>query len=359
VLVTGATGFVGSRLVHDLLASTDLRVLCLARAESDTEAAERVAAALAERGLWEPRFGGRLDGYAGDLGQPGLGLTDAAWDHLARTCDLILHNGALVNLLFSYAAHRAANVLGTAGILRLAMARRPVPVHYVSTLSAVQAQAMRRPARLPEDDASATVPPARGYSRSKWVAERYLEQARRRGAPVTVLRLGEVMPSEQNPHPNTRALTHLLLSAIGRLGVAPDAEIRSDYTPVDYATARVVAAVLDRDAWGRILHVFHPDSVDFAGALKATRISCAEFLARLRDRAEQTGDRDLAGLAALLPAAGGRDEQSLRRELAALLTDNPSLYRKDECRRLEERWQLLDEDLHGPIAAYRAYLTGG
>src|SRR5581483_5776625 len=67
VLVTGATGFVGSRLVHDLLAGTDVRVLCLARGETDAEATQRVAGALAERDLWEPRFAGRLDGYAGDL----------------------------------------------------------------------------------------------------------------------------------------------------------------------------------------------------------------------------------------------------------------------------------------------------
>jgi amino acid adenylation domain-containing protein/thioester reductase-like protein len=362
VLVTGATGFVGRRLVHDLLAGTDLRVRCLVRAETDDEAAGRVAGALAERGLWEPGFAGRLEGYAGDLGRPGLGLNEVAWEHLARTCDLVLHNGALVNLLFSYAAHRAANVLGTAELLRLAMAARPVPVHYVSTLSAVQAEAMRRVTRLPEADPSAAAPPERGYSRSKWVAERYLAQARRRGAAVTVLRLGEVLPGEDGVHPNTRALTHLLLSAIHRLGVAPDAVIRSDYTPVDYATARIVAAVLDRAAWGRMLHVFHPQSVDFATALPDAgapvgRTSCAEFLARLRDAAGQAGDRELAALAALLPAPSAGDEPALRRELAALLTDNASLYRKDECRRLEERWQLRDPDLRGPIAAYRDYLA--
>ena len=368
VLVTGATGFVGSRLVHDLLVSTDMRVLCLARGDSDSDAAERVAGALADRGLWDPRFASRLGGYAGDLGQPNLGLTRLAWDQLATTCDLIVHNGALVNLLFSYAAHRAANVVGTAEVLRLAMEQRPVPVHYVSTLSAVQAEAMRRPvappkpdARLPEADPAAGIPPARGYSKSKWAAERYLAQARRRGATVTVLRLGEVLPSEQHTRPNTRALTHLLLSAIHRLGISPDATIRSDYTPVDYASARVVAAVSDRAAWGRILHVFHPRSVDFAGVLAsagatATQASCAAFLTRLRERAESSGERELAALAALLPAPAERDEASLRRELGALLTDNPALYRNDHCRRLEERCGLPDEDLHGAIAAYRAYL---
>jgi amino acid adenylation domain-containing protein/thioester reductase-like protein len=366
ILVTGATGFVGSRLVHDLLAGTDVRVACVTRADSDAAAAERVAGALAERGLWEPRFASRLDGFAGDLGQPGLGLADTAWAHLAQACDLILHNGALVNLLFSYAAHRAANVTGTAEVLRLAMEGRPAGMHYISTLSAVQAEAVRAQAkhatvRLPERDPSQTVPPDRGYSKSKWVAERYLAQARRRGASVTVLRLGEVLPSARQPRPNTRALTHLLLSAIHRLGVAPDVAIRSDYTPVDYASARVLAAVFDRSAWDKTLHVFHPDSVDFAAALATAgapiaRVGCGEFLALLAGSAARSGDRELAGLAALLPAPEAGHTGSARRELAELLTDNPALYRRDECQRLEERWRLPAEDVSDAIAAYRRYL---
>jgi non-ribosomal peptide synthetase component F len=63
----------------------------------------------------------------------------------------------------------------------------------------------------------------------------------------------------------------------------------------------------------------------------------------------------LARLAALLPVPSGQDEAALRQALRGLLTDNPALFRKDECRRLERRWRLADGRLHGPITAYRSY----
>jgi thioester reductase-like protein len=370
VLLTGATGFVGSRLAYDLLTRGDLRVYCLTRAADDAAAAQRVSDAMAARELWEPGFADRIEGIAGNLGQPGLGLDPGTWQRLAEDCDLILHNGALVNFLYDYRAHRAANVIGTAELTRLAMAGRPAPLHYVSTLATLQGEAAagpgRRPGRLGEyvNPARAAVPGS-GYGRSKWVAERFLAGARQRGAVVTVLRLGEVMPSQERTHPNTLALTHLLLSAIHRLGLRPDVSIRSDYTPVDYAAARVVAAVLDRSMWDRTLHVFHPGSVCFAEALPragapVARVPCAEFLDALHAAAaSSSGDsgRDLGRLAALLPAPAGRQEAELRGEMAGLLTDNPALFRKDECRRLEQRARLADGDLLGPIAAYLAYLS--
>jgi len=124
---------------------------------------------------------------------------------------------------------------------------------------------------------------------------------------ITVLRLGEVMPSEANAYPNPLALTHLLLSAIHRLGVWPDATIRSDYTPVDYVAARVVAAVRDRHAWGRTLHIFHPESVCLPRrfpwpARRWPGPPAATFLARLHEASREPGEREFARLAALLPA---------------------------------------------------------
>ena len=123
VLLTGATGFVGGQLAYELLARTDVRVVCLTRATGDTQARHRVVRALRERGLWRPGWGHRLVGAAGALDRPRLGLAPARWDELAAEVDAVLHAGALVNFLYDYrspsrrqrARHRRAAPAGPAG----------------------------------------------------------------------------------------------------------------------------------------------------------------------------------------------------------------------------------------------------
>jgi hypothetical protein len=86
-------------------------------------------------------------------------------------------------------------------------------------------------------------------------------------------------------------------------------------------------------------------------------VSCAQFLAALRD-AVTDGDRDAAALLALFPTRLGADEEQLRAVFGALLTDNPRLFRRDECERLERRHGLTDGDLGPSVDAYRRWLTG-
>ena len=189
VLLTGATGFVGSFLLRQLLTATDARVVCLVRATEERAARERIAAALARAG-YRGDQGHRLAVAAADLASPGLGLDALAWSRLAAEVDAIFHAGAHVHHFSPYARLRAANVGSTIELLRLATTGRPKSVHHISSLS-VFAEAPG----LPDVDelsdlAAESHSPARGYSASKWVADRLIGQAAQRGGACQILSSG-------------------------------------------------------------------------------------------------------------------------------------------------------------------------
>jgi amino acid adenylation domain-containing protein/thioester reductase-like protein len=351
ILITGASGFVGSRTVYEALHRTSAEVLALVRAPDGAAATHRVVETLTRQGLWRPEFAGRLHGYPGDLAQPSLGLAARDWQRLAAEVDVIIHAGALVNFLFDYAAHRGANVAGTASVLRLAMTGRVKPLHHVSTLGVLDREAGRTGDRLLEsfDPAMATTP-ATGYSRSKLVAELLLREATAKGAAVTTYRLGEIMPSADNGVPNGRALTHLLLTACVRLEICPDVPLPTDYTPVDYVARVLVAGAIAPAAHGRTLHVFHPAPVDLGDVLAGAaiaRVPVAEFLDRLAAAAYQ--DNTLRLLHALVSLDGQWRGQTL-------LADNPRLFDCSAGQHLANQAGIPPVAPPEAMAAYRNYL---
>ncbi len=361
IFVTGATGFVGGYLLRELLLRGDTEVFALCRSKGDAQ--QQLVDSLQARHLWDERFTGRLHAVKGDLARPRLGVDDGIWRRLAGECDAILHCAALVNFLYDYAAHRAANVLGTHEVLKLALEGRAKPLHFISTLGTLDKEAARHKDPLGESfDPAQAVAPSSGYSRSKWVAERMVLAARAQGAPVTVFRLGEVMPCAAHGLPNQRALTHLLLSAFVQLGARPDVAIRSDWSPVSDVAQRVIAAVFDPEAWNRNHHVFHPDSVCFAQALehaglRLDTLSCKAWLARLEQHIAGNAAREFVLLRSFLPQTGC-DEAVLAQAFASLLTNNPRLFQRPARVAPAQANNLHDGDLDAAIAAYARTLRG-
>jgi amino acid adenylation domain-containing protein/thioester reductase-like protein len=363
VLLTGATGYLGSRLASALLDEDDVTVTCLVRAsfEDDDAATDRVRSVLARLGLWREQFDGRLSALASDLAQPGLGLAADVWDRLSVRADVVVHAGARVNFLDDYAAHRPHNVAGTAEILRLASAGGAKPLYHVSTL-AVLNRVPPGPGTIAEDVGLDLVPrPRGGYAQSKWVAERLLSQARDAGAPVTVLRLGEVMPASDNGEPNPRSLTHLILSTMRHLGIAPTTALRSDYSPVSYVADRIVRVMRDETLVGRTVHIFHPESVDYATIPRVNggpvaRVPDFEFVAAVRSLTFAGPHTDAAVLAALLSERAGAAGIPAEQVLSGLLSDNPRLFGRQTCHIIDEGGSPSSEPLDPHIAACRRRL---
>ncbi|RII13800.1 Linear gramicidin synthase subunit D [Streptomyces sp. YIM 130001] len=257
VLLTGATGFLGAFLLRALLDRTDATVHCLIRAGTPEHAERRLAATLDRYRLTVDHA--RVKAVPGDLAAPRLGLSPQTYDRLARTVDVVHHCGAAVNLVEPYERLRAANVDGTAEILRLAAAHRTVPVHHVSTVGVLSGE--------PPSGAwhgTDPLPPVtglrHGYAQSKWAAESLVGQARARGLPVTVHRPTRVTgDTATGVCPDTDFLW-LLLRTCAETGLAPEptpdgADLAFDLVAVDRAAEALVTLAGDPRATGSTFHL--------------------------------------------------------------------------------------------------------
>ncbi|MFJ4778931.1 thioester reductase domain-containing protein [Streptomyces sp. NPDC088762] len=271
ILLTGATGFLGAFLLRDLMRTTRARVHCLVRGADEAEAWERLQENLLWYRVWEDIDPDRLSLVVGDLARPRLGLDAADFDRLARTVDVVYHNGAQVHWLHPYTALKAANVSGTEEVLRLAALHRTVPVHYVSTVGVFNGVAQEGvPLKATDPTGPAELLPS-GYLQSKWVAEQMIGLARDRGLPVSVYRVDVISGDQVNGACQTRDFVWLSLKGlIQAKGVPAGVGGRFHLLPVDYVSAAITAISRMPDRAGGTFQLFNASSLSLG--------RCAEYL---------------------------------------------------------------------------------
>jgi thioester reductase-like protein len=290
---------------------------------ADPEAGlHKIRAQLESFGLWDLSFAARLVPIPGDLAQPRLGLSAEAFDGLARTINVIYHNGALVHMGYAYSRLRAANVLGTQEVLRLACTHRVKPVHYVSTLSVFPL-----PAAGAEDTlAREAEAPGRwqglvgGYAQSKWVAEKLVTQAGARGLPVVLYRPGRITGHSQTGAYPSADLFVSLLRELTRSGTVPDVETLQEMTPVDYVSRSIVYLSRQPASRGKYFHLINPRYVSLGQLTEVVRrrgyplrvLPLEDWYAGL---GVQNGEVSAAGLPWLLGTGGGTSVEQLRASL--------------------------------------------
>jgi amino acid adenylation domain-containing protein/thioester reductase-like protein len=259
ILLTGATGFVGAFLLHDLLKQTAAEIHCLLRADDVEKGLERLKRNLSTYSLWDESFRARIIPVPGDLGASQFGLDDETFDRLARQIDWIYHNGAMVNFVHPYAVHKASNVLGTQEILRLACRIRLKPVHHVSTLSILH-NGERDDGRIhrESDDLMETGAPFGGYAQSKWVAEKLVMEAGRRGIPYAIYRPGLVSGHSRTGAWNTDNMISSMMRACLLLGTAPDLDMEANIVPVDFVSSAIIRLSMQPERFGGVYHLENP-----------------------------------------------------------------------------------------------------
>ncbi len=189
VFLTGATGFLGVFILVELLEQTNAKVYCLIRAADEQEALLRLKCQVERYELQDHIDWCRIVPVCGDLAEARLGLSESRYREIAEQVAAIYHNGALVNFIQPYKALKAANVLGTEEVLRLACYGKSKAIHYVSTLSVFSdTSAINSHSYKENDEPKLSANLVNGYAQSKWVAEKLVRLARDRGVQVTVYR---------------------------------------------------------------------------------------------------------------------------------------------------------------------------
>src|SRR4029453_7338517 len=125
VVLTGVTGAVGRELAVRAVRRPGVRVVCLIRAATDADAERRLAETLAEMAVHHTLSAderSRIVALRGDITQPRLGLSEAAWESLAAETTRIVHGAPNVGWSLPLEAARRINTGGTREMLQLAHA---------------------------------------------------------------------------------------------------------------------------------------------------------------------------------------------------------------------------------------------
>ncbi|MGM1059467.1 SDR family oxidoreductase [Saccharothrix sp. Mg75] len=199
--ITGATGFLGSHLLRELLGNGDEPITALVRPKARRPSRDRLMSALAAAGA-DTALLARADDLVtvveGDVGKPRLGLDPTAYRRLADSLDTVWHSAALVALTGPRDPFTAQNVVGTQAVLDLAEAgaRRP-RVHHVSTAYVAGG---RRDGTVFEDELDDSAGFENYYEASKYEAELLVRSwARRHHRPVSVYRPSLLLTDQPIP----------------------------------------------------------------------------------------------------------------------------------------------------------------
>jgi amino acid adenylation domain-containing protein/thioester reductase-like protein len=271
VFLTGVTGFLGAFLLRDLLESTSATIVCMVRfadsSQDDVPAGiARIRRNLLDFGLWNDSIMERVEILPANLSRKRFGLSPDAFKQLAERTDVILHAAATVNLIYPYAALQKPNVGGTREVLRLA-AQGGATVQYISTNGVLPPAAGRE--GWPEDAILSVdeVPTklADGYGQTKWVAEQLALEAKKRGIPIKIYRLGTVSGHSETGAANAWDLLTALIVESVRVGHYPDVKgWRAEMTPVDFVSKAILHLSNQMDAEQTIFHIGDPDPVDIS-----------------------------------------------------------------------------------------------
>ena len=255
IFLSGGTGNIGSRILAEMLRSTDDKIVLLLRCEEEDmpEAIRRIL------DFWNLPHNhlSRIEGVKGDITSKNLGISASRYKDMASAVTHVIHCAASVKLNMDIDTARGLILEGTANMVEFAKSCSNLKrfCHF-STMEVTgnldgtvgEEFLSKRPRKF-----------LNTYEQAKSETEDYLEQEHDEGLPLTIYRPSMVIgDSESGKQMNFQSFYHMLdeLFLNPELPVIPKSKsFRIDTVPVDFIAKIVQASYDDPGSDGKIYNL--------------------------------------------------------------------------------------------------------
>lgn len=290
LLITGATGVIGSSLAPLFLDEPDTKLRLIVRAESEEHLLQRRNELFAfwERNPADRRLIGQVEFLRGDVTQRRLGLDPAGYQRMTHEVTHVVHAAGNVKLNRTLAEARRDAVVPLQEVLSFCRSCRGFrKLDHVSTVGV----AGRLRGLIPEAPLDQPRAFRNTYEQAKAEAERVLLQEMAAGLPATIHRPSMIVGAARTGRiRHFQVFYHLseFLTGARSAGFVPaTADLRLDIVPVDYVVRAIQLAVNSPTTSGRILHLCSgpeqtPRLTDLARRLRSLEAARGRTVPRLR-----------------------------------------------------------------------------
>ncbi|KAI0109236.1 putative polyketide synthase [Nemania sp. FL0031] len=343
VLVTGATGSLGSHIIANLASRSDVAgVICLnRRSKLELSPKDRQLQALAQKGISLSQVTlSKLHVFETDLSKHRLGLSDEEYNYILDNATHIIHNAWLMNAKwpvkrFEPQLQIMRNLLDVAGLIS---SRQPAgqkfTFQFVSSIATVGHWPIwTGNASVPEERMSLESVLPTGYGDAKYICELMLDATLHQHPDrfrAMVVRPGQIAGSSTSGYWNPMEHLSFLFKSSQTLRALPALNGPLSWTPVDTVAATLVDILTTSEPYP-VYHIDNPIRQPWQETLSALAaamdipshsvIALDEWIQRVKDHTRELGAREHEGDNPAILLIGFLEDNFVRMSCGGLLLD--------------------------------------
>ncbi|KAI0426200.1 putative polyketide synthase [Xylaria sp. FL1042] len=319
IIVTGATGSLGSHLVATIASRTDVAgVICLnRRGKLEISATDRQLQALTQRGIALPQGTlGKFRVFETDLSKPHLGLSDEEYNYILDNTTHIIHNAWLMNAKWPVKRFESQlqimrnllDVAGTVSSRQQAGQKKKFTFQFVSSIATVGHWPIwtGNPC-VPEERMTLESVLPTGYGDAKYICELMLDATLHRYPDrfrTMIVRPGQIAGSSASGYWNPMEHLSFLVKSSQTLSALPDLRGPLSWTPVNTVAATLVDLLSEEYPYP-VYHIDNPIRQPWKETLSTLAaamnipsenvIPLNEWIQRVKDHTREIGAREHEG----------------------------------------------------------------